>query len=104
MKALSALKESYFRDYYRYNNVMYDYLAAFVKYHTGKTWEDEIQARIFNMLSMTSSTFFSSVSNSITDFATGYMDIYGQHYEVPIAFQKQVYILLVHICICVKKM
>lgn len=65
---LQRIKPSYsFRGDYRYNNITFIPAAKVIEKVTGKSWEENLQERIFDKLGMTQSTYngegFSKVSN-----------------------------------------
>ena len=70
---------------------MYGYLTYLTEYIANSKWEDLMKTEIFDNIGMTSSTFFNAdLDTAKVDLAQGYMDNYGEPYEVPVEFQKYV--------------
>ncbi len=56
-KMMALIKPSYsFRNDYQYNNITFIIAAKIIEKVTGKSWEENVQERIFNPLGMTSSS------------------------------------------------
>lgn len=70
---LRLLKPAYtFRGAYQYNNITFIPAAKIIEKLTGKSWEDNIQERIFDKLGMTESTFNGDNFNKAQNAALPY--------------------------------
>jgi CubicO group peptidase (beta-lactamase class C family) len=71
------------RTTFQYNNIMFMVAGLLVAELTGMSWERFVQARIFDTLGMTSSTFSTLVAQRSADFATPYRERDGTVLAIP---------------------
>jgi CubicO group peptidase (beta-lactamase class C family) len=72
-----------FRTEFQYQNLMFLIAGYLVEYITGKTWEDNVKARIFEPLGMNSSNFSVLESMKSVNFALPYKELDSVVKEIP---------------------
>lgn len=72
-----------FRTEFQYQNLMFLTAGYLIEQVTGKSWEDNIRAAIFNLLEMNSSNFSVTESQKSADFALPYREEDSLIKEIP---------------------